>query len=260
MLFRMDRRGSRIVINMKMEAVNLPPKISRNTLAEIVGYADPQHYVLVSGHVDSWDIGEGAVDDGGGAFISWYTPFLLKKLGLTPRRTVRAVLWTAEEAGLHGAHAYKKAHSDEEIVLAMESDEGTFNPKGMSMKGSYEATCIFKEILNLLSPINATRLKRSSKPGSDIKVWKDTDVPTAHLSANDGRYFWYHHTAADSMDAEDPDSLDRCLAVMAAVAYVVADLSVRLPSGPYDKSIGWRGATIGSNNYNNSNWIGNQIF
>uniref|UniRef100_A0A146M5V7 Carboxypeptidase Q n=1 Tax=Lygus hesperus TaxID=30085 RepID=A0A146M5V7_LYGHE len=232
MLLRMDRRGERIVINLKMSAKLLDPKVSRNTVVEVTGHTRPDLYVLVSGHLDSWDVGNGAMDDGGGAFISWYTPVLLKKLGLTPRRTVRAVMWTGEEPGLIGAFAFQKAHpNDNEIVLAMESDEGTFNPTGISMRGTNKATCMVQEILKLLEPINASKLTLSDDVGSDIMVWSNSKVPLAALSNDNERYFWYHHTDADTMEAEDPDVLDRCLAVWAAVSYVVADLSVRLPVG-----------------------------
>ncbi|KAF6214683.1 hypothetical protein GE061_009426 [Apolygus lucorum] len=236
MLKRMQQRGDKIVIRLKMEARNLPDKTSRNTMAEVTGHSEPELYVVVSGHIDSWDVGDGSVDNGGGAFISWYTPVLLKKLGLTPRRTVRATLWTAEEVGKQGSHKYKKSHPDDEIVFLFESDKGTFNPKTIGFQGTREAMCIFKEIYKLLTPIGPIRLKLAKNPGTDIQVWEKSGIPMAELVARGDKYFRFHHSRADNIDVQEPDMMDRCLAVMAIVSYVVADLSVRLPRGPHHKS------------------------
>jgi carboxypeptidase Q len=90
-------------VRLYMEAQNLPPATSRNTIAEIKGKSNPEEVVIVSGHLDSWDVGQGAMDDGGGAFVSWVSVAAIKSLGLRPKRTLRAILWTAEEEGLIGA-------------------------------------------------------------------------------------------------------------------------------------------------------------
>ncbi|XP_060143661.1 carboxypeptidase Q isoform X2 [Globicephala melas] len=112
MMSRMASRGSRIVIQLKMGAKNYPDADSFNTVAEIVGRKYPEQVVLVSGHLDSWDVGQGAMDDGGGAFISWEALSLIKDLGLRPKRTLRLVLWTAEEQGGIGALQYYQLHKE----------------------------------------------------------------------------------------------------------------------------------------------------
>ncbi|XP_047117791.1 carboxypeptidase Q-like isoform X1 [Schistocerca piceifrons] len=231
MLHRMAKRGDKLVIHLKMEAHTLKPATSRNTIAEIVGSSEPEKVVVVSGHLDSWDVGQGAMDDGGGAFISWNTLVILKKLGLRPRRTIRCILWTAEEEGLIGAQAYVKAHKNEtrNLDYVMESDEGTFLPMGLSFSGSEKAGCILQEVLKLFKPIGASRYSTPQVGGSDIALWTDVGVPSSSLINANEHYFWFHHTAADMVTVEDPHVLDLCTAIWTAAAYVVADLSADIP-------------------------------
>uniref|UniRef100_A0A1B6G529 Carboxypeptidase Q n=1 Tax=Cuerna arida TaxID=1464854 RepID=A0A1B6G529_9HEMI len=237
MLLRMSKRGDPLRISLYMEAQTLANTVSRNTVAELVGTTEPDKVVVVSGHLDSWDVGQGAMDDGGGAFISWGALALLKSLGLKPRRTIRAVLWTAEEVGYIGAEAYKKAHANEtdNFIAMMESDEGTFTPFGLEFMGSDEGGCIIKEILKLMEPINATQFKNSSDVGSDITVWAN-EVPLLSNLNDNGRYFWFHHSDGDTMTVLNPDDLDKNTALWAATAYILADLSVDLPKPTGAKS------------------------
>lgn len=229
MLLRMYRQGRSITINLYMEAKTLPPVQSRNTIAEIEGSKRPEQAVIVSGHLDSWDVGTGAMDDGGGAFISWYSLVLLKQLNLRPKRTIRAILWTGEEEGLIGAFQYAKVHDKKDFNLLMESDEGTFNPNGLYFSGKDSTACILQEILKLLAPINTTQLIQSSDVGSDIMVWANQGVPMASLMNENQNYFWFHHSDGDRMVLEDSFTLDKCVALWASVAYVAADLSMDLP-------------------------------
>ncbi|KAL1124188.1 hypothetical protein AAG570_001958 [Ranatra chinensis] len=232
MFLRMYRRGDKVVVKIKMGGRMLDPVMSRNSVGEVLGKTEPEKVVIVSGHMDSWDVGTGAMDDGGGAFISWYSLALIKMLNLPqPRRTIRAVLWTGEEEGLIGAFAYAKAHKNElnNFNLLMESDEGTFTPSGLEFKGSSQAQCIMQNILKLLDSINGTTLQPSDDVGSDIMVWSKTDVPLASLRNDNDQYFWFHHSAGDRMTVEQSDALDKSTALWAAVAYVVADLSVDIP-------------------------------
>ena len=110
MIHRMINRGERVVVNLKMSAKTLPDAPSRNVVAEIIGSEKPDEVVVLGGHIDSWDVGEGAMDDGGGAVAAWEAVKLIKRLGLKPRRTVRVVLWTNEENGSRGGTGYRDAH------------------------------------------------------------------------------------------------------------------------------------------------------
>ncbi|CAI9730005.1 Hypothetical predicted protein [Octopus vulgaris] len=230
MMERMSKRGSKIVVVLKMSAQTLNSTDSRNIVAEVVGHKYPEQTVLVSGHIDSWDVGQGAMDDGGGAFISWQAITILHELGLRPKRTVRAVLWTAEEEGYVGSSQYFERHKNSvrNYSLVMESDEGTFTPEGLYFTGSKEAGMIMKEVLLLLKPINASRLV-SSKVSGDISFWVNEKVPGATLMNKNGKYFYFHHTNADTITVQDPHQMNLCAAVWAVVAYVVADLQNLLP-------------------------------
>jgi carboxypeptidase Q len=236
MMQRMQDRGQKIVVRLKMEAKTLPPAKSRNVIAEIVGREKPEEIVLVSGHIDSWDVGQGAMDDAGGCVAAWEAVRLMHELNLRPRRTVRVVMWTNEENGLRGAREYREKYKPDlkNHVLAMESDEGVFNPRGFAFKGTQKATETIREIIKLLKPIGATELT-SDAGGADISELEDDGVPIMDMKVDPTKYFWYHHTAADTMDKLDKDEFNRCVAAMAVMAYVVADLPERLPANPTKK-------------------------
>ncbi|XP_076759326.1 carboxypeptidase Q-like [Xylocopa sonorina] len=230
LLRRMSKRGYVIEINLKMEAKSLPDTVSRNVIAEIRGSTSPEKVVVVSGHIDSWDVGQGAMDDGGGAFISWQALKLLKHLKYKPRRTIRMIMWTAEELGIIGALHYIKSHKSEEknLQFVMESDLGTFMPLGLEFTGHDQVKCILEHIMKLLSSMGEMNV-RTPHAGPDIYSWIEAGVPGATLWTKDDEYFYYHHTNADTMLVEDPVALDKGTAIFAAVAYVLADLSVDLP-------------------------------
>uniref|UniRef100_A0A4W2HE87 Carboxypeptidase Q n=1 Tax=Bos indicus x Bos taurus TaxID=30522 RepID=A0A4W2HE87_BOBOX len=178
MMSRMASRGNRIVIQLKMGAKSYPDADSFNTVAEITGSKYPEQVVLVSGHLDSWDVGQGAMDDGGGAFISWEALSLIKDLGLRPKRTLRLVLWTAEEQGGVGSSQYYQLHkaNSSNYSLVMESDLGTFLPSGLKFTGSDKARVIMEEVMSLLQPINITQVLKAGD-GTDINFWIQDGVP-----------------------------------------------------------------------------------
>ena len=231
MLWRMSQRGEKIVIKLTMGAQNLPPVHSRNTVAEITGSKYPEQVVLVSGHLDSWDVGQGAMDDGGGAFISWQALSIIRQMGLRPKRTLRAVLWTGEEIGVIGGQKYWEDHHADiaNYDMVMESDFGTFTPQGIAFSGNEIATKIMQHLVGtLLAKINANQL---TSPAStpDVPWWVENGVPGGSLKNANEDYFFYHHTFADMMTVENAHSLDLCSAVWAVVAYAVADLEDMLP-------------------------------
>ncbi|XP_076030561.1 carboxypeptidase Q-like [Oratosquilla oratoria] len=231
MMERMQKRGQRVELHLQMQAENYPQTVSRNTIAEIRGYERPEEVVVVSGHLDSWDVGQGAMDDGGGAMVSWNSAVVLQRLGLRPRRTLRAILWTGEEQGLWGSFSYFNDHKHEKDLfqLMLESDIGTFSPLGVDFDGTNEAKCILKEILSLLKPINTTSTRSPMDGGPDIEIWRNAGVPTGSLYNANDEYFWFHHSDGDTMSVEDSDTLDRCTALWTAVAYVAADISATFP-------------------------------
>uniref|UniRef100_A0A3Q2LDB8 Carboxypeptidase Q n=1 Tax=Equus caballus TaxID=9796 RepID=A0A3Q2LDB8_HORSE len=230
MMSRMVSRGNRIVIQLKMGARSYPDADSFNTVAEITGSKYPEQVVLVSGHLDSWDVGQGAMDDGGGAFISWEALSLIKDLGLRPKRTLRLVLWTAEEQGGIGAFQYYQLHkaNSSNYSLVMESDSGTFLPSGLQFTGSDKARAIMEEVMSLLKPINITQVFRAGE-GTDINFWIQAGVPGASLLDDLHKYFSFHHSHGDTMTVMDPKQMNVAAALWAVVSYVVADMEEMLP-------------------------------
>lgn len=228
LLHRLQDLGERVEVHLSMEAQTLPDAPSRNVMAELVGSERPDEIVVLGGHTDSWDVGQGAMDDAGGVVAAWEAVRLLKELGLRPRRTIRVVGWTNEENGLRGGTAYAETHADEHHVLAMESDAGVFRPLGFGFTGSDEAFALLQEIGRLLEPIGAGAITRGGG-GADIGPLMRTGVPGMGLNVDGTRYFWYHHSDADTLDKLDPDEMAACVAALAVVAYVVADMPETLP-------------------------------
>ena len=240
MLHRFQDRGEPVVVTLRMSARTLPDAPSRNVVAEIVGREKPDEVVVLGGHIDSWDVGQGAMDDGGGSVAAWEAVRLIHRLGLRPRRTVRVVLWTNEENGGKGGLAYRDAHAAElaKHVLAMESDNGAFNPKGYVLGGSDSAAAVVQQVAGLMQPINATGVQRvAGSPAADITPLGEAGVATMEIDTEGSKYFWYHHSDGDTLDKLDPAELARCVAAMAVMAYVVADLPDALPhSAPVSES------------------------
>lgn len=230
MIHRFQRRGERVVVTVSMEARFLPDAPSRNVIGEIVGRERPEEIVVMGGHTDSWDVGTGAMDDAGGVVIAWEAIRLMKKLGLTPRRTIRVVGWTNEENGGRGATAYRDAHRDQlaNHVLAIESDGGVFRPEGFGFTGSPAARAIVTQIGALLERVGASAIGPSGG-GADIGPIMALGVPGMGHLVDGTRYFWYHHTESDNVDKLDPREVAMNVAAMAVMAYVVADLPERLP-------------------------------
>jgi carboxypeptidase Q len=231
MMQRMQDRGEKIVVRLKMSAQTLPDAPSRNVVAEITGREKPDEIIIVSGHLDSWDVGRGAMDDGGGAMAAWEAVRLMHKLGLRPRRTVRVVLWVNEENGLAGAHGYERRHKSEmaQHVLAIESDIGAFPPQGFSFNGSDQALPEIKQLARALRPLGADKIMAPGAEEADVGELRPDGVPNMALLTDGPRYFWFHHTDADTMDKLDPRELAECAAAMAVMAYEVADAPEELP-------------------------------
>lgn len=230
MMQRMQDRGQKIVVRLNMDDVTLPDTWSRNVIGEIVGSELPDEVVVLGGHIDSWDVGVGAMDDGGGVVAAWEAVRLMKELGLKPRRTIRVVGWTNEEFGLRGANAYRDKYLDQvdNHILGIESDGGVFKPSGFGFSGSEDAYDLLVEIGRLLDRIESGNITKGGG-GADIGPMMREGMPGMGLRVDGTKYFWYHHTPADTMDKIDPHEIGLCVATMAVMAYVVADMEVRLP-------------------------------
>jgi carboxypeptidase Q len=228
-LQRMQDRGTRVVVRLTMEAHMLPDVQSANVVGEIRGREKPDEVVVLGGHLDSWDVGTGSTDDGGGCVVTWEALRLMKKLGLTPRRTVRVVLFTNEENGGRGGQAYLEAHRDElpNHVLMLESDGGVFRPSGFGFSGSDAARATLQRIATLLRGIEADQI-RPGGGGADIGPSVEAGGIPAMSPIVGGDYFLIHHTPADTVDEIDPLDMARNAAAIAVVAYVVADMPGRL--------------------------------
>ena len=227
MLQRMYDRGDHPTVRLKMEAKFLPDAESANVVGELRGSEKPDEVVLIGGHFDSWDVGQGAHDDGGGAIMAWEAVRLLKELGLRPRRTIRVVLYTNEENGLRGGTGYHDAHRAEiaKHIFAIESDSGTFRPQGLGLAAAAppQARANLQEIAKLLSGIGADSVAANGG-GADIGPLMRDGVLGASLDVDGTHYFDIHHTESDTLDKINPRDLQHCVATMAVFAYTIADL------------------------------------
>ena len=226
----MADRGSRVVVRLKMEAHFEADAESANVVGEIRGREKPDEVVVVSGHLDSWDVGAGATDDGGGCVVTWEALRIMKKLNLRPRRTVRVVLWTNEENGGRGGLAYRDQHRAElaKHVMMMESDGGVFRPLGFGFTGSDTARADGQGDRHAAErdrrrPDQRRRRRRRHRPERAGRAH-----PGMSLDVDGSKYFLIHHTPADTIDKIDPVEMAKCAAAVAVMAYVVADLPQRL--------------------------------
>lgn len=224
MFARMQERGETIELALTMNAEKLPDAPSRNIVVEIKGKELPNEIVVVGGHIDAWDNGTGAMDDGGGCFISWRVLTMIRELGLTPKRTIRCVFWTNEENGTQGAKAYAKLTKNEKHLIAFESDAGTFAPYGFSCSDTtgpiYERAT---DLATLLEPIKANSIE-FGEGGADTGPLNEMGVPVMELLVDNTKYFWYHHTNADTIDKLDPKELNNCVYAMAIMAWGFSEL------------------------------------
>jgi hypothetical protein len=230
LLHRLLAAGGPVRVNLRLGCRTLGEVESANVLAEIRGREKPDQVVLIGAHLDSWDLGTGAIDDGAGVAMVVETLRLLKDLGLTPRRTVRAVLFMNEENGLRGARAYAAAHAAELPlhVAAMESDSGAGDPAGVSARvgpGGLERV----RRLNLLTEAVSSTDVEEGGGGADLLPLIPAGVPQVGLRHDGREYFHWHHTRADTLDKVDPARLAAGAARMAVLAYALAEAEDTLP-------------------------------
>jgi carboxypeptidase Q len=198
---------------------------SYNVIADWKGREHPEQVVIVSGHLDSWDLGTGAIDDGAGVVVSMQAIHLLKQLGIHPLRTVRMVAWMSEEEGSEGAAAYVKDHGAEfgNHVGAIESDLGADHPTGIYYAGNPELGRWLRPVARVLDANGAGQLVAAPETGEDISGMTQKGVPSFAPVQDSRFYFNYHHTAADTFDKVNEKHLNENAAIMAVLAYALAD-------------------------------------
>jgi carboxypeptidase Q len=219
-----------VTVQLELGARTLPDVPSANVIGELRGREKPDEIVLIGAHIDSWDVGQGAHDDGAGCVHVMQALTVLRRLGLQPRRTIRVVLFTNEENGLRGGTGYAEAHAAEvgKHVAALETDAGGYAPRGLEVavageRGDAVAAQV-ADLLTLLAPLGATKLERSDHAGADITPLTRQGVLGLGLRTDTRTYFDIHHTPADTLDKVDPAALADGVAAVAVIAYVLADL------------------------------------
>ena len=228
---RLSARGRKVRIHLSLEGHNEPDAESANVVAEIRGRERPDEVVVLGGHIDSWDVGAGASDDGVGCVITWEALRLMKKIGVWPRRTVRLVLWTNEENGTRGAAAYAEKYASTAMnhVFALEADSGVFEPARFGFSGSLAARNVIRDITSLLAPLNLAETI-SGGGGADIDpIAQAGRAPTMAYMGDPTRYFTIHHSPADTVERIAPEEVSKGAAAIAVVTYVIAEMPDRLP-------------------------------
>jgi Zn-dependent M28 family amino/carboxypeptidase len=223
MFQRLADSGAKLIVHLEMEARTLPDAQSANVIGEIPGREHPEQIVLIGGHLDSWDVGQGAQDDGAGVIASLQAAALIQKLGLKPRRTIRVVGFTNEENGTRGGQAYRDwaGLSVANHVAAVEMDGGAEKPVGFGASEAIYDRAV--EIGKLLEPIGAGTITRGGG-GADIAAIAARGVPALGERTTGARYFDWHHSMADTLDKVDPEDFRLNVAAMAVMAYVLADM------------------------------------
>ena len=222
----------RVRMHLTLTPQSLPNTTGYNVVADLKGSEHPEQIVVVSGHLDSWDLGRGAIDDGAGVVISMATVELLQRLHIRPRRTLRVIAWMDEESGGSGSQAYTRNHISEfpRYAAAIESDSGAAHPLGFSIHMSAAASELLGPAINVLQSFGATALQPSTyPPGADIAAMSEAGVPALGLDQDGRTYFNYHHSAADTLDKVVPGELRENAAAMAVMAYALANMKDPLP-------------------------------
>src|SRR5437667_211670 len=218
---------------VKMKLILTPQQLadveSANVIGDIKGSEHPEQVIIVSGHLDSWDLGTGAIDDAAGVAVSMEAANLIQKLRLKPKRTIRVIAWMNEENGSAGSKQYAKDYGKENHFAAMETDGGAGHPLGLNIKGKAEVKKMLAPVAAILQQSGAGMLNLVEHCGADIEPLEKAGVPAFSPIQDSRFYFNYHHTAADTLDKIAPKELAENSAVIAVVAYALANMEQPLP-------------------------------
>jgi carboxypeptidase Q len=227
LISRLASRG-RVRIHLTLTTKVGPEAQGYNVVADLKGSEHPEQVVIVSGHLDSWDLGTGAIDDGAGVVVAMETAEIIHKLNLHPRRTLRVIAWMNEEMGATGASTYAKDHDADVAnhIAAIESDLGAEHPLGFHAKITDSAQKQLSPVLSALSTFGGNLLQIvPQSPETDIEPLADKGVPVFGIWQNGLTYFTYHHSAADTLDKVIPEQLRENAACMAVMGYALADMT-----------------------------------
>ncbi len=219
-------------MHLTLTPQKLPDETSYNVIADLKGSAQPEQVVVVSGHLDSWDLGTGAIDDGAGVVIAMEAAEILQRLHLRPARTLRVIAWMDEETGGSGSKAYTAEYAKDfpNVDAAIESDSGAAHPLGFDVKASSAAIDLLRPVQSVLMSIGSTLMRPSAyPPGADIESMSEAGIPTFGVMQDGRTYFNYHHTAADTLDKVVPAELQENAAAMAVLAYGLTNMKDTLP-------------------------------
>ncbi len=224
-------RMGTVRIRLLLTPQTLPDAVSHNVIADLRGSELPDEVVIVSGHLDSWDLGTGALDDACGVAVAMQVPYLLNKLKIRPKRTIRVIAYMNEENGLVGGNEYARAERENiaDHFAAIESDLGASRPLGILFAGNRDALPFFDPILDILRHHGSGLIRMESGVGADIDPLTRQGVPSFAPWFDMRTYFNYHHTAADTFDKVDPDDLAKVGSVMAVLGYGLANMERPLP-------------------------------
>ena len=230
LLAALTRQGT-VRMKLVLTPQTLPEVESYNVVGDLKGSTNPEQVVIVSGHLDSWDLGTGAIDDGAGVAVSMQVANLIKQLKLKPKRTIRVIAWMNEENGLRGGETYAAEHAAElpAHLAAIETDGGAGHPLGINFKGNPEIEKVLEPVANVLREIGAGIVSKVEHTGADTGPLEPAGVPTFHPIQDNRIYFHYHHTAADTLDKIVPRELAENAAVNVVLAYALASLEHPLP-------------------------------
>jgi hypothetical protein len=232
LLHRLLQRGTarvRISLGCRM----LPDADSANVVADLRGRERPDEVVLLGAHLDSWDLGTGAIDDGAGVAMVMEAGRLIASLPQRPRRTLRVVLFMNEENGLAGGKAYAAAHQAElaRHVAALESDAGAARPVSLRLRAGEGGAAMLAPWIAPLESLGL-RLESGDAGGADLGPMEPASVPLVRVHPDTTHYFDLHHSAADTFDKIDPADLAKNVAATALVAWALAEMPDPLPRPP----------------------------
>ena len=238
LMTRLSAKGE-IKMHLTLTPQTLPDVDSHNVIADITGTDKPQEVVVISGHMDSWDLATGATDDGAGLVVAMGVADVFKKLGLHPRRTVRIIGWMNEENGGRGGKAYFDANKDQlkNQVATIESDTGAGRPLGLIASIANQDEKTLAPLKSLLRSIGTPVLQiREHSSGADVELMTEQGVPSFEPLLDIRNYFSYHHTPADTLDKVNPENLRRQVAMFAMLTWYLAEMPDTLQQLPAAKA------------------------